>query len=190
MFNNFKKIGEDIYVYENFLSLDQCNDIVNFLELLEEDKWVSDSPYFENVMRRTEPISNINEVRIKIESLIPEGWFLGPSTCAVRMQEGSSWGEHADVHDFAEIEEKASLYVEGMPYEEKDLSIYGTVVYFNKFEGGEIYYPTQGIEYSPNPGDLVIHSSSPECLHGVKKVISEKRYSYSNHIYKKIKVPV
>jgi hypothetical protein len=66
---------------------------------------------------------------------------------------------------------------------------YGIVVYFNEFEGGEIYYPNQDIEYKPNPGDLIIHSAEEHCLHGVRPVKSDIRYSMSGHIYNMIKVP-
>lgn len=190
MFNNFKKIGDNIYVYENFLSGQECSDIVYLLESTKEEEWIEENHYFKNVMKRTDQLEIINSVRLKIENIVPEGLYLGPSSCAVRMLKGNFWGEHADVHDFADIERRASSYIEGMQYEEKDLSVYGTVVYFNEFSGGEIYYPTQNIIYTPKPGDLVVHGSGPECLHGVKEVTSEKRYSYSNHIYKKIKVPV
>lgn len=187
MFNQFKKIGNEIYVYKNFLSKNECDRIVSLLDNLKESEWILDRP--DTPVRRTDPFQEIISVRNKILKIVPDGLILGPASTATRLVSGDSWGEHSDVHDFAEIEKKAAMYIEGNPYEEKDLSVYGLVVYFNKFEGGEIYYPTQDIIYSPDPGDLVIHSSSPICLHGVKPVISKKRYSYSNHMYKKVRVP-
>ena len=187
MFEKFKQLGDQIYVYENFLSKDECDKIVDILDGLEENQWVSDRP--DMVIRRTEPFEEIVSVRNKMLTLIPDGLFLGPARTATRLVTGDSWGEHSDVHDFAEIEKFAASYIDGNPYEERELSVYGTVVYFNKFDGGEIYYPTQGIVYSPSPGDLVVHSSSPLCLHGVKPLLSAKRYSYSNHIYKNVRIP-
>lgn len=188
MFEKFEQIGNQIYVYKNFVSENDCKNIVDLLESFSEDKWVVDR---EDMIlhRRTEPLQEILDVRSKLESLIPDGLYLGLASTATRLLKGASWGEHSDVHDFAEIEKIANAYLEGTPYEEKELSVYGVVIYFNNFKGGEIYYPTQDIVYAPKPGDLVIHSSSPLCLHGVKPVLSEKRYSYSNHIYKMIKVP-
>lgn len=188
MFDKFKKIGNEIYVYENFLSKDECTSIVNVLENLSDEEWVFDRPGITH--KRTNPLDEILNVRAKIDALIPDGLHLGLASTATRLVTGDSWGEHSDVHDFADIEKLANSYSEGDSYEEKELSVYGLVVYFNEFEGGQIYYPTQDIIYAPKPGDLVVHSSSPLCLHGVKPVISEKRYSYSNHIYKNIKVPV
>ena len=63
-------------------------------------------------------------------------------------------------------------------------------LYFNNFEGGELYYPNQNIIYKPKAGELVIHGSHDECAHGVKPVKSEVRYSYSNSIRKIVKVPI
>ena len=129
-------------------------------------------------------------IREKIKNILPKNIFLGEGTSAARMLKTNEWGVHADVHDFDDIEKQNDLYVDGDLYREADLSIYGTVVYFNNFEGGEIFYPFQNIIYKPNPGDLIIHGSGKLTSHGVKKVLSEKRYSYSNHIYKKVKIPI
>ena len=183
MFENFKKIGDEIYVYENFLSELETKNIVDILEKLDDDKWIKDGH-----LLRTDPLKEIIAVREKIKKMIPDGLHLGLASTATKLIKGDSWGEHSDVHDFLEAEMLAKNYIEGTPYQELELSVYGLVVYFNKFEGGEIYYPTQNIIYAPNPGDMVLHSSLPIALHGVKPVISEKRYSYSNHIYKKVKV--
>lgn len=187
MFDQFTQLGKEIYVYKNFLSESECLEIVNILDGLSDEQWIPLGGHFTHF--RTDPFSNIVSARARIESLLPDGLMLGKSVVASRLVDGDSWGEHSDVHDFFEIEELAATYIEGTPYVEKELSVYGTVLYFNNFEGGEIYYPTQNIEYHPSPGDLVIHSSSPVCLHGVRPVIKGPRYSYSNHIYKNVKVP-
>lgn len=189
MFPQSEVLSKDIYVVKNFLSQEQCKEIVSALESLQEDQWVfdrSDTTHY----KRTDPLEYIKEVRNKMLPLIPDNLHLGKSTSAIRMTKGNSWGLHSDVHDFTEIEKMALEYSEENRYEEKELSVFGTVIYFNEFEGGEIYYPQHDIIYKPAPGDLVIHSSSNSCIHGVKELISEKRYSYSNHIYKIVRVPI
>jgi hypothetical protein len=187
MFDQFKKIGEEIYLYENFVSNDQCNEITEIINRMPSKNL---QPWWpgKNILK-TIPIKQIDLIRNKILNIVPDGMLLGESSVATVLSKGTYWDPHADVHDFSEIEEIASSYVEGTPYKENDLSIYGTVVYFNSFEGGEIYYPTQGITHTPKPGDLLIHSSGPLCFHGVRPLISESRYSYSNHIYKKVRTP-
>lgn len=188
MFDSKKEISEDIFIYKNFLGYEECNEIVEYLDQLNESDWVLDRPGY-SFYKRTERLDVISKVRDKIVSILPDALNLGVCASAVRMKKGAYWEIHSDVHDFFEIEKLANSYVEGQPYLEKELSVYGTVVYFNNFEGGEIYYPNQGIIYKPSPGDLVIHSSSDKCLHGVKPLVSEKRYSYANHIYKIVRIP-
>jgi hypothetical protein len=58
---------------------------------------------------------------------------------------------------------------------------FGMILYFNDdYEGGEICYPLNGIEYKPAAGDIVIHEI--EAVHGVKKVKSGKRYTHATGI--------
>jgi len=42
MFNKdgFEKLGDDIYVYHNFVTDDECNSIINIAESMLEDEWM------------------------------------------------------------------------------------------------------------------------------------------------------
>jgi hypothetical protein len=105
------------------------------------------------------------------------------------MVEGNSWPSHSDVHDFEEIEKLANEYKEGDDFLIKQLSIFGTIVYYQlPEEGGELYYTKQKIDYMPSAGDLVIHGSDSYCEHGVNEVIKGERYSTSGYIYKNVKI--
>lgn len=183
---NMIEMDKDIYLYKNFLSQYEIEDISSYLDSQHESKWfkISEEIAAENIHLD----EKLNKIRDRIVSLLPEKTYLGNSLQAVRMLKGQFWYEHADVHDWHEVEKLANSYVEGTPFEEKELPIYGVVVYLNNFIGGEIYYTNQNLTYKPNAGDMIIHGSSEMHTHGVKEVKSEKRYSYSNHIYKKIKV--
>ena len=121
---------------------------------------------------------------------LPEGLYLGDSTSFIRLFTDNFWLTHADANDFYPIREKAAQLKENEPFTWADNEKWGLVVYFNEFEGGEIYYPHQNIEYKPNAGDLIVHSAEENCLHGVKPVKSTVRYSHSNHLFEKIKIPV
>lgn len=64
--------------------------------------------------------------------------------------------------------------------------MYGCVYYLNDdFEGGELWYPNQGVEYRPVPGDMIIHPGSREYSHGVKQVTSGVRISAGSFITQK-----
>ena len=186
---NFTAIGNNIHVYKNFLSNDECLNIVKLLDAVEESEWRPPHAHFENTMKTCDQKPQLIWIRDRINSILNNDFYLNiQSVAPTRMTKNQFWGVHADVNDFADIEKRALAYVDGMDYEEMALPFYGLVLYFNEFEGGEIYYPSQNIVYKPNSGDLVIHGSGVDCEHGVKTVLSEKRYTYTNNILKKIKV--
>lgn len=53
---------------------------------------------------------------------------------------------------------------------------FATLLYLNDdFEGGELYFPEHGVEYSPEKGSLVLFSGGKNNLHGVKTVLNKDR---------------
>lgn len=190
MFNkNFEKIGKDIYVYKNFVDKKHLKEILNYVDKLSEKDWYEENPDIK-WMIRTNNTEILKKVREKIILNIEKDLILGSNTAFVKMKKGYAWGVHTDDYEFKDVIEKSKKYVDGKDFVLSDVSVYGTVIYFNEFKGGEIYYPKQNIEYKPCPGDLIIHGAGEECEHGVKEVLSEYRLSYSNHISKKVKVPI
>ena len=182
---NFEKLGEDIYVYHNFATDNECDRIIHYSNLIEEDLWHDNfSCYTSDIS-----ITTISEIKKRLSYLLNDNIFLNENNGLIRMQKGQSWGLHSDNHDFLQLREKASLYKEGDVFHFEKNNLYGLIIYFNDFEGGEVYYPNQNIEYKPKKGDLLIHSAEEHCLHGVKEVKSKVRYSHSSNLYNYIKVP-
>jgi hypothetical protein len=74
---------------------------------------------------------------------------------------GSFAGEHVDNHSGYEFLTNSS------------------VIYLNDdYEGGEIYFPELGLEYSPRAGDgIFFPCDSPRFVHGVKRITSGDRYT-------------
>lgn len=55
---------------------------------------------------------------------------------------------------------------------------FATILYLNDdFDGGELYFPDHGIEYSPRQGSLVLFSGGSGNLHGVKEVLNKDRHT-------------
>ena len=193
MFKNiegFEEIGQDIFIYRGFLSFSELNTIQSEINSLNEDDWKF-APINDRMYNKVSFPNNIlNPIRERIISFLPEGYFLGQGTSFVRLFKGDDWGIHSDAHDFLPIREKSAQLKDDEPFEWADNERWGLVLYFNDFEGGELYYPEQNIEYKQKPGDLVIHSAEKHCAHGVRPVKSAIRYSHSNHIFDKIKVPI
>jgi hypothetical protein len=198
-FSKFESIGNEIYVYKNFLSEDEVAYFYNIASSMPEDKWHNMNPsinwgYASEHFQELESIRNkmsdvlAVEKETKINNLF-NSVFLGETINFIKMVKDGEWGTHSDDHDYKDIISKSENYIEGQPYEAGRSPLFGSIVYFNNFEGGEVYYPNQKIEYHPNAGDLVIHSAKEHCFHGVKKLKSDVRYSYSNYLFKYIKIP-
>lgn len=182
---NFEILGDQIYVYKNFISDSEINEVLK--EAKDNKNWEV-GEYFKNTMSRynTETVSYL---QLRIQSLLGEKYFASQSGHVVKMVKGNFWGAHTDVHDFEEIETLAAQYVEGEDFITRELSVFGTIVYYQLPKiGGGLYYPKQNIEYMPSPGDLVIHGSGDYCEHGVSEIVDGERYSTSGYIYKHVKI--
>jgi len=58
---------------------------------------------------------------------------------------------------------------------------YGAIIYLNDdFDGGETYYPLDGISIKPKVGRLAIHLGDKDHLHGVSEVSGGTRYTIAS----------
>lgn len=192
MFNKdgFEKLGDDIYVYHNFITEQECNELVAIGESLQESDWLS-RPQTEKEGHQWSNLSleKLVPIHKRLSDKLDEGVYLSDNLSLIRMKKGATWGLHADNHDFIHLIKANKTLKESEEFELRRNNIFGLIMYFNDFEGGCVYYPTQNLEYQPKKGDLLIHSSGEHCLHGVNELKSEVRYSHSNHLYNMIKVP-
>jgi len=187
----FEKRGEDIYVYPNFISESEMNSII---PILDEARVNSNyNSYFIGTGFENRLTNEIEELRFlpnKIRDVFGKDYIVNPNITVNILSVGHDWGEHYDSYDFIKLREVALTLKDGDDYNVLQDSHYGLVAYFNSpEEGGELIYTKQGIEYKPNPGDLVIHSAEENCTHKVNLVKRGYRYSYSNHLAVELKVP-
>ncbi len=187
----FEKRGEDIYVYENFISKEELDYIIPVLDTIrinaEYDPRAIGTTFEKRVTR---PIEELSFLPKRIKDLFEDKYIVRPYTSINILSEGDFWLQHYDSHDFIEIRKIAKTLKDGDPYDIVDDSHYGLVAYFNVIEeGGELTYVNQDIVYTPKPGDLVVHSAEENCAHEVNKVIKGYRYSYSNNLRVELKVP-
>lgn len=183
---NFKKLGKDIWLYNNFLSNQEVDAIRNEINSLREELWGGNDPKSKTVIQ-SEEAGIISE---RIQNLLPDGLQVHKHSSITRLMIGQRQGAHSDNHDFIEIRKLNKLLKDGDCFNFVDNIIYGLIVYINDdYEGGEIFYTKQNISYKPKPGDLVIHSSDEHCEHGVNPVKTNIRYSFSSSIREKLKIP-
>lgn len=176
----FTKLADKVFVYKNFVSkeqLDQINQIVNDFK---KDKFSihQDWAKIEWYKDKTTPlIPQLVDVWNAASELIAPEYIIHPnlSLQVIRPGDGGMF-LHQDSPGEGMEEELTQID----RWNTCCIIHYGLVVYFGEFTGGETYYPRLNLEYAVQPGDLVIHGAHSDCEHGVKEVISGVRYAYSN----------
>lgn len=187
---NAELLGEKIFLYKNFLSAEEIFEYNLIINSLSEKDWSPADWSLDpevNLMFYSKPIKKILDLREKISNLLPKELFLGEGDFFIKLLKNATWGEHSDGENYEDV---INFFNEDPDKELVEMSapVYGLIVYFNEFDGGEIYYPRQKIEYKPDAGDLIIHSAGKECSHEVKAVKSKSRYSFSANIRKNFMV--
>ena len=177
---NFKEIGNDIYVFKNFLFPEETKYLTDFVSKIPEDKWFG---------RNSVRVDQTKMIRDRIRENVDMSYSVGETEFFVRLKSGDIHGPHSDNHDFLDLRKASQTLVEGQPFDLVPDNKYGIVVYLNDFEGGELRYINQNIIYKPEAGDMVIHSAEEHCMHEVLEVKSEYRYSHPNFLYQRIRVP-
>lgn len=186
MFESQNMISDNVFLYKNFIDTKTLNIINDELDSMRENQW-----HIRDIMQphQSPDLESVIPVLNKINSIIPDGFYITQHTSVNKIIKGGSWGEHSDNADYLNIRESAKKLKDGEDFEEIENIIYGMVFYINNFDGGELYYVNKDFALKPEAGDLVIHGAEDDCRHKVLPVLSEKRYSYSNSVKEKIKIP-
>jgi hypothetical protein len=177
MFNHkegFQEIADGIYLYKNFLNDQEIQVLYNKAISLEEEDWHHPNPIEWYSTRTSNTVDELTPIFDKAQDIFSPTHSLTPSMSMQRMFAGDSMFEHTDTSGDEPVTANDAF---GTCH----IIEYGVVVYFNKFEGGEIYYPDLNIEYKPEPGDLLVHKAN--ITHGVKEVTSGPRYVYANFVF-------
>jgi hypothetical protein len=189
MFDNdsrFTKLGEDIWVYHNFLSQDEINKILNKISTSDELLWNGGHPE----KKCTVSLLEANIISKRIQELLPDNLKVHAHSSITRLKVGDDHGVHSDNHDFLDVRNLSKLVKDNDCFILTDNNVYGMVVYINDdYDGGEIYYTKQNLVYKPKAGDFVVHSAEDHCEHGVYPVKTNVRYSFPSSIREQIKIP-
>lgn len=156
------RLSPDIYEIEDFITLEQQKQVLDFCNSLEEEQWwmsISEDykkEFFYGKQYHGEQPEVFKEINLNIQKLFANSQYV-PEAALQRSLEHEPMQQHRD-------------------YWLKDLDYYiryGIVIYYNDdYEGGEIEYPEVNIIHKPKARSLVIHGGN--ILHGPKKVIGDK----------------
>lgn len=185
------KIGDEVYLFKNYISADMANRYANILNTLEEkDFLVSDSGISWYDSRVSRFIPEALDLWESLSDLVYPDYFLGPKAQFMRSIPGQ---EGMYVHRDSPGKEHAQEVNVDDPYGTCHSIDYGMVAYLGEFTGGEIYYPylapdgTKNLNgwsencfiFKPEQGDIVIHGSGELQTHGTYPVTSGTRYAFN-----------
>ncbi len=176
----FTKLADKVFVYKNFVSEEKVNQINNIANQFSKEKTTITEDYakIDWYKDKTTPlIPELIDVWNSASELISPEYIIHPnlSLQVIRPGDGGMF-LHQDSPGEGMEEELTQID----RWNTCCIIHYGLVVYFGEFTGGETYYPRLDMEYSVQPGDLVIHGAHMDCEHGVREVTSGVRYAYSN----------
>jgi hypothetical protein len=144
------KISPDIYEIEDFVSIDEQKEILDFCKNLEEDQWwlsfsdeYKEGFFYGKQYNGEKPLvfKTINE---RVDSLFKSLLYFG-SVALQRYKKGEQIQVHKD------------YWLYDLDYHIR----YGICIYFNDdYEGGELYYPELGITHKPKARSLVMHGGN------------------------------
>jgi hypothetical protein len=172
------KIEENIWVIPNFITKEERQVYLDYVEQLPEEEWWKQNrnwwvgKYIS--IENSKELTNIATVLFnRVKEYLPEDIYLGAFGSVHRLKEGQGMFIHTD----NPTEERELLNEHGEKIGEthghNNYCILAMVVYLNDFNGAELYFPRlNNFEYKANAGDLVLFpGTGVEYDHGVRTLL-------------------
>ena len=152
------RLSPDIYEIEDFVTIEQTNQVLEYCKSLEESNWWHEEQkdtFFYGKQKLGKLPEVFDQVNENVQNLFSTVLYVG-DVALQRYLDREPMQVHRD-------------------YWLKDLDYYiryGIVIYYNDdYEGGEIEYPELGIVHKPKARSLVLHGGN--ILHGPKRLIGD-----------------
>jgi hypothetical protein len=150
---------DNIKIFENFLSKEQCQIFVNEANNAEVEKWTKNNFYHTLKSSNHEEVKNIKR---KLDEVFENKFHIQRPQVIHRTDSSSKWTYHSDDEGGKEIK-------------------YGIVIYLNdEFEGGHTKYKNKEYELVPKPGMMILHPANKEFEHTVTDVTKGIRYTLTS----------
>jgi hypothetical protein len=170
------RLSPDIYEIEDFVTVDQQNNILEYCHSLDESSWWHEEQkdtFFYGKQKYGKLPEIFDDVNKNVKNLFSNLFYVG-DIALQRVLNNEQMQPHRD-------------------YWIKDLDTYiryGIVIYYNdNYLGGEIEYPDLGIVHKPKARSLVLHGGN--ILHGPRKVLdTTPRYFSTAFVSGSIDEPV
>lgn len=200
------KLADKVFVFKKILNPELVKQIT---EEMDSRSFKGSYPYEETVVEwyydKVTPIPNgLLNIWEQISELIYPEYIIHPSTNLLAVRPGDNG---MFCHTDSPGRGCELMLTQPDVWSTCCIIDWGVVGYFGEFEGGAVYYPKiwpdgtvksdtdqmnqdlPCLEYTPEPGDVVIHGSCSPYDHGVREVTSGTRYAFSNFSLKREENP-
>lgn len=174
------KIDNSIDIYDNFITDDEKNVLLDYAKASAESQWIEVKYKNEELLKKSperyrrylQYVKDWDKTTLMINdhNIIEQ--------IKARCQEiiGNDLLITDDIYRIKRLTDKRSISPHFDDSQNFSLAL-GIVIYLNDdFEGGEIYYPNQELSYKPKPKSMIIHPATEEYTHGVSEVNGNTRY--------------
>lgn len=166
--NTYWDYTEDIYDDEGMMIYDSS---------YWKDRVASSTTLHNNARQIKETIENLqNRLKIEVDKFFKvDAGATGP--CVVKWKMGQYQLPHADkeIHKYQEW--GGSPENEGKPNDFPHYDIAGLFYINDDYEGGELYFPEQDIQFKPKAGAAYFFPGDRYYIHGVTEITSGTRYT-------------
>jgi hypothetical protein len=175
--SRFEKITDEIYLCKNFLSKEECQEIIEDAKL---DTEAQGKQYRSNILIKYKK-RLLNLINFSSQYNVKENNINGGWDKIVLRSDNDEDKFHIDIYNYLNKYIESSTIVEYPGMEKINTSYISFVIYFSEdFDGGSIYYPEYNFKYKPSVGDMILHNV--QIVHGVEPITSGDRWSYQGSI--------
>lgn len=169
-------LSPDIYEIEDFISIEEQTNILDYCNLLDESEWWFDdgsvSDFFNGKSSIVEKLKIFEDINERIKNLFSNFHNINPMTLA----------RHLDSHFMFPHVDWDPEYFKSVGTSMEQYLRYGLILYYNDdYLGGALNYPNLGIVHKPKARSLLIHGA--HILHGTTKVLGPTRYFSTTFVF-------
>lgn len=168
-------LSDDIFYIENFIENKDLEYLSDFIRDPKSFVPQSDSIHLtKSFLQDNDGTSFYKKYKEKISVLLSDKEYTvfpnRVSKYSKSTKAGWAFYPHADAYDITNTD--------------GNIPIWAYVLYLNEdYEGGELVYTVKNITVKPKAGTIVVHSSSEDCTHGVKEILSGERFVIAGFVF-------
>ncbi len=169
-------LSPDIYEVEDFISIEEQTNILDYCNSLGESDWWFDdssiSDFFNGKSSIVEKPKIFEDIDERIKSIFSNFYKINSLTLL----------RHLDSHFMIPHVDWSPEYFKSDSASGDPYIRYGLVLYYNDdYLGGALNYPNLGIVHKPKARSLLIHGG--HILHGTTKVLGPTRYFSTTFVF-------